>query len=104
LLSDPKTKGADIQVDDTISLLAGMEYLYSQDLSFVMQVNYFSSPFQDVEFSQFEEGGIELDMGFVYQLSPCTDFEFAFGEDLAASGVPDFNLHFRVSYAFGGRP
>ncbi|MBA4368501.1 MAG: hypothetical protein C0403_12790, partial [Desulfobacterium sp.] len=100
ILSDPKTSGADIQVEDTISLFAGLEYLYRQDLSFLIQINYFSSPFRDAEFSQFEEGGIELDFGFVYQLSPHADFEFAFGEDLAASGVPDFNLHFRVSYSF----
>jgi hypothetical protein len=80
--------------------LAGLEYLVRQDLSFLVQINYFSSPFRDAEFSQFEEGGIELDLGLVYQLSPHADFEFAFGEDLAASGVPDFNLHFRASYSF----
>ncbi len=100
IVSDPKTSGADIQVEDTISLFAGLEYLYNPDLSFLVQINYFSSPFQDAEFSQFDEGGIELDLGFVYQLSPHADFEFAFGEDLAASGVPDFNLHFRISYSF----
>jgi hypothetical protein len=99
-LSDPDTNGAAIQVDDTISLFIGFEYLYSADLSVIVQMNYFSSPFQDVEFSQFEEGGLELDFGFIYQLSPRADFEFAFGEDLATSGVPDFNLHFRVSYSF----
>lgn len=100
IVSDPKTSGADIQVEDTISLFVGLEYLYNPDLSFLVQINYFSSPFQDAEFSQFEEGGIELDFGFVYPLSPQADFEFAFGEDLAASGVPDFTLHFRVSYSF----
>jgi hypothetical protein len=99
-LTDPETSGADIQVEDTISLFAGLEYLYDRNLSFLVQINYFSSPFQDTEFSQFDEGGIELDFGFVYQLSPHADFEFAFGEDLATSGVPDFTLHFRVSYSF----
>ena len=99
ILSDPETNGADIKVDNTVSLFAGLEYAYSPDLSLIVQTNYFASPFRDVAFSQFEEGGFALDLGFVVQLSRQTMLEFAFGEDLAASGAPDFNLHFRVSWS-----
>lgn len=98
-LSDPETNGANIRVDDTISLFAGLEYGYSPDLSVIIQMNYVSSPFQDVEFSRFEAGGPALDMGFVYRVSRSTDVEFSFGEDLAAGSVPDFTFHLRVSHS-----
>jgi len=99
-LSDPDTKGANINVNNIASLFGGFEYSYSENLSLVAQINYFSSPFNNAIFSQFDNGSVELDLGFVYYFSQKTRFEFAFGEDLAESGVPDFNVHLRVSYVF----
>jgi len=102
-LSDPDTKEADIHVNNIPSLFGGIEYLYSKNLSLVAQINYFSSPFNDSNFSQFDNGSVELDLGFVYYFSQQTSVEFAFAEDLAQSGVPDFNLHLRISYLLNGK-
>jgi len=103
-LSDPDTKGANINVNNIPSLFGGLEYLYSENLSLIAQINYFSSPFNDSIFSQFDNGSVELDLGFVYHFSQQTSIEFAFAEDLAQSGVPDFNVHLRISYLFNGKP
>ncbi|MFO7558382.1 MAG: DUF3187 family protein [Desulfobacterales bacterium] len=103
-LSDPDTKEADIDVNNIPSLFGGLEYSYSEKLSLIAQINYFASPFNDSDFSQFDNGSVELDLGFVYHFSQKTRFEFAFAEDLAQSGVPDFNVHLRVSYVFNREP
>ena len=103
-LSDPDTKGANINVNNIPSLFGGLEYSYSENLSLIAQINYFSSPFNDAIFSQFDNGSVELDLGFVYHFSQKTSIEFAFAEDLAQSSVPDFNVHLRVSYVFNRTP
>ncbi len=99
-LSDPHTLGAAIEVDPSWSIFCGLEYLYSEKLSLMAQINYFTSPFQAPGISQLHLGGLQLDFGFSYSFSDKSALEFAFCEDLSGSGAPDFNLHLRTSLRF----
>ncbi len=99
-LSDPKTSGADISVNDLFGMLAGGEYIFSDALSLLAQLNYYTSPFGDTGIRQLDDDTLSLEMGGVYRLTPSLSLEFAFCEDLTHS-APDFNLHTRLIYEMG---
>ena len=100
LISDPETHGADIRVDDMMTLLAGIEYKASETLSLMGQFNFVTSPFQHTGIDQMDQDSLELALGFAVSMSHDMIFEFAFSEDLTRT-APDFTVHGALRYEFG---
>lgn len=99
-LSDPETQGAHIQVKDMVTLLAGIEYNASDNLSLMGQFNFVTSPFRHTGIEQMDQDSLELTLGFAATLSNDVIFEFAFSEDLTRT-APDFTVHGALRYEFG---
>ena len=100
LLSDPETQGADIHVNDMMTLLAGIEYNVSDSLSLMGQFNFVTSPFHNTGIEQMDQDSLELALGFAVSISHDMIFEFAFSEDLTRT-APDFTVHGALRYEFG---
>jgi hypothetical protein len=99
-LSDPETHGADIHVNDMITLLAGIEYKANETLSLMGQLNFVTSPFHNTGIEQMDQDSLELALGFAVWVSHDVIFEFAFSEDLTRT-APDFTVHGSLRYEFG---
>jgi hypothetical protein len=99
-LSDPETHGADIHVNDMMTLLAGIEYKVSDTWSLMGQFNFVTSPFHHTGIEQMDQDSLELALGFAVSMSPDMIFEFAFSEDLTRT-APDFTVHGALRYEFG---
>lgn len=99
-LSDPETQGADIHVNDMMTLLAGLEYKVSDTWSLMGQFNFVTSPFHDTGIAQMDQDSLELALGFAVSLGGDMVFEFAFSEDLTRT-APDFTVHGALRYEFG---
>lgn len=100
LISDPETDGADIRLDDMMTLLAGIEYEASETLSLMGQFNFVTSPFHHTGIDQMDQDSLELALGFAVSMSHDMIFEFAFSEDLTRT-APDFTVHGALRYEFG---
>ncbi len=100
LLSDPETHGADIHVNHMMTLLAGIEYNFSETLSLMGQFNFVTSPFHNTGIDQMDQDSLELALGFALSMSRDMRFEFAFSEDLTRT-APDFTVHGALRYEFG---
>jgi hypothetical protein len=100
LLSDPKTQGADIHVNNIMTFLAGIEYNVSDTWSLMGQLNFVTSPFHHTGIEQMDQDSLELTLGFAVSISPDMTFEFAFSEDLTRT-APDFTVHGALRYEFG---
>ena len=100
LLSDPETQGADIHVRDMMTLLAGVEYNLSDNLSLMGQLNFVTSPFHHTGIEQMDQDSLELALGFAVSMPHDVIFEFAFSEDLTRT-APDFTVHGALRYEFG---
>ena len=100
LLSDPETQGADIHVNNMMTLLAGIEYNVSDTWSLMGQFNFVTSPFHHTGIEQMDQNSLELTFGFAVSMSDEMVFEFAFSEDLTRT-APDFTVHGAVRYEFG---
>ncbi len=100
LLSDPETQGADIHVNNMMTLLAGIEYNVSDTWSLMGQFNFVTSPFHHTGIEQMDQNSLELTFGFAVSMSDDMVFEFAFSEDLTRT-APDFTVHGALRYEFG---
>lgn len=100
LLSDPKTQGADIHVNNIMTFLAGIEYNVSDTWSLMGQLNFVTSPFHHTGIEQMDQDSLELTLGFAVSISPDMTSEFAFSEDLTRT-APDFTVHGALRYEFG---
>jgi hypothetical protein len=99
-LSDPETRGAQIHVNDMMTLLAGIEYSASDSLALMGQFNFVTSPFHHTGIEQMDQDSLELTLGLAVALSSDVLFEFAFSEDLTRT-APDFTVHGALRYEFG---
>ena len=99
-LSDPQTRGADIDVDDMATLLAGIEYRVSDTWSLMGQFNFATSPFHGTGIAQMDQDSLELVLGSGLAMSDNMIFEVAFSEDLTRT-APDFTVHGALRYEFG---
>jgi len=99
-LSDPETADADIQVDDMLTLLFGVEWEVFQNLSGLAQLNFMTSPLSHTRIPQLDQNSLELALGIGYSASDRLVFEFAFCEDLTRT-APDFTVHGGVRWALG---
>jgi len=98
--SDPETLGPEIEVDDSFTLLAGVEFEAGETWSLLAQVNYYSAIFSGTDIPQLDRESTELSFGVVMQISKKMDLELAFCEDLSPA-APDFTVHTQVRYTFG---
>jgi hypothetical protein len=95
-ISTPKFNNSNISTRDIKSLFMGGEYLYSSKLSFLAQVNSYTSPFKGTGIKQLDVASVELALGARWAFTPQLDVEMAFCEDLTRS-APDFNLFFMMT-------
>lgn len=101
LIGDPHTLGADVSARNSYGIFGGAAYDYSERLTLLAQLIYYSSPIEETGISSLDDGTLGLDVGFHYQLKNDWIFEFAFCEDLTRA-APDFNLRLGVRRAFKG--
>ena len=99
-LSDPESIDADIQVDDMLTLLVGVEWEVFQNLSGLAQLNFMTSPLAHTGIPQLDEDSLELVLGFCFVPTDNVILEVAFSEDLTRT-APDFTVHGEVRWTLG---
>jgi hypothetical protein len=100
-VGDPETIDAGVSARNSLSLLAGAAFAYSDKWCWLAQLNYYSSPFEKTGLDELDKGTLELVFGVRRKVSRKLFWEFAFGEDLTYS-VPDFNLRLGATWRFSG--
>lgn len=86
----------------TISGLAAVEYLWTENLSLTLQFDYYSPPFHGVGLKALDRGVTELVTGFNYRISPQWLWQVYGVEntDLITGSAPDFTLATLFTYRF----
>jgi len=92
----PEFKDSIISTRDIKSFFIGCEYRYSSNLSFLAQINSYTSPFKDTKIEKLDVASVELALGLRWAYTSYLSAEMAFCEDLTRS-APDFNLHFMMN-------
>ncbi len=98
-IQDPKTDGADISARNSLSLFAGVGYEYSDQWTWLTQLNYYTSPIESTGLDELDKGSLEWAIGIQYLITKDWIMEFAFCEDLTLA-APDFNVHLGVILLF----
>lgn len=91
LIGDPQTMGADVSARNNVALFGGVAYDYNPRVTWLVQLNYYTTPIERTGLDALDEGALELDIGFHRLLAEDWILEFAFAEDLTRA-LPDFNL------------
>ena len=99
-ISDPETLGAQVSARNSLSLFAGAAWRSSSQWCWLVQANYYSSPFESSGLNELDTGALELSLGFQRSISNALSLEFVFSEDLTRP-VPDFNLRLGLTWKFG---
>jgi len=99
ILNDPDIPAAHVAARNSWSLFAAVGYAYSEHLNLLGQLNYFTSPIERTGISELDDGGLELALGFQYDLDRNWVLEFAFCEDLTRA-APDFSLHLGLTWRY----
>jgi hypothetical protein len=98
-IGDPDTQGAGIAACNSFSLFGGVAYDYSQNTTWLVQLNYYTSPLEETGLNALDKGALELDIGFHHRLAEHWLIEFAFCEDLTLA-LPDFNVRLGLRWTF----
>ncbi len=98
-IGDPDTQGAEISARNSFSLFGGVAYDYSENTTWLVQLNYYTSPFEETGLNGLDKGALELDIGFHHSLAEGWIMEFAFCEDLTLA-LPDFNLRLGLRWTW----
>ncbi len=99
LINDPETRGAHISARNSFSMFGGVAYDYSQDTTWLVQLNYYTSPIEETGLNALDKGSLELAVGFHHRLAEDWIMEFAFCEDLTLA-LPDFNLRMGLRWTW----
>ncbi len=99
LINDPDSRQAEIGADNSFSLFIGTAYDYSERLRLLAQLNFHTSPVEETEISDLDDGALELSLGFQRRFKEHMALEFAFSEDLTRA-APDFNIRLGWIWAF----
>ena len=89
----------DPDISDTKSASFALEYIWSDNLSLLTQVEARSSPFTDTDISNLDRDFFGISFGGKYRLSNTTGIEFAFSEDLSEAAA-DFTVHVGIVFSF----
>jgi hypothetical protein len=99
LIGDPHTRGARVSARNTVALFGGVAYDYSPLTTWLVQVNYYTSPIERTGLDDLDGGALELDLGFHRLLAEGCVLEFVFAEDLTRA-LPDFNLRLGLRWTW----
>jgi hypothetical protein len=98
----PTGRIAGMPLQPTISGIAAVEYLWSENLSFTAQFDYYSTPFHGVGTKVLDKGVTESVLGFSYRLSEHLLWQ-AYGVenlDFITGSAADFTLSTLLTYRF----
>jgi hypothetical protein len=86
----------------TISGLVAVEYLWSDNLSFTTQLDYYSTPFHGVGTKVLDKGVVESVLGFSYRFTQRFLWQGYMVEnlDFIRGGAADFTLSTLLTYRF----
>lgn len=98
VIGDPRNIEADVKTRNSYGIFGAVGYNYSERMTWVAQVNAYSSPLESTGISELDNGTVALDVGFHYQVKPDWIFEFVFSEDLTLA-APDFNVRLGIRWA-----
>lgn len=99
LISDPDTGGADVSARNSYCFFTGVAYDFSSRTSWLVQLNYYTSPIEKTGLDALDKGAMELAIGFHRRLTDEWMLEFAFCEDLTLA-LPDFNLRLGLRWTW----
>jgi hypothetical protein len=97
VVGDPKTGEPSVGAQDVYALFAGLAYDYDQFLTWLMQVNAYSTPLEFSDIEALDDGAVDLAIGLHYRLTRHWLFEFSFSEDLTRT-APDFTVRFALRW------
>ncbi len=97
---DPDSLGATVSAQDSFSVFAGAAYAYSERLSWIGQLSYFSTPIERTGIGKIDDGAYSLTLGFRRRINPQWGIELAFTEDIFTRATPDFMLHLGVLWCY----
>lgn len=86
----------------TLSGLAAIEYLWSENLSFTTHFDYYSSPFHATGLKAFDQGVTEVVLGFSYRVAPHFLWQVyaVEGLDFIRGSAADFTVSSVFTYRF----
>jgi len=86
----------------TVSGLAAIEYLWSENLSITAHVDYYSSPFHGTGANAFDQGVAESVLGFSYRVAPHFLWQVYAVEnlDFITGSAADFTVSTVFTYRF----
>ncbi|MDE3039886.1 MAG: DUF3187 family protein [Nitrospirota bacterium] len=98
----PTGRIAGMPLQPTISGLAAVEYLWSENLSFTAQFDYYSTPFHGVGTRVLDKGVTESVLGFSYRVAPHLLWQVYGVEnvDFITGSAADFTLSTVLTYRF----
>jgi hypothetical protein len=99
IIGTPDTRGARIGVRNSYALFGGLAYDYSTHTTWLVQLDYYTSPIEKTGLDYLDQGSLELDIGFHHQVTGNWLMEFAFSEDLTRA-LPDFNLRIGLRWTW----
>ncbi len=93
---------AGFSLQPTLSGLAAIEYLWSENLSITTHFDYYSSPFHGTGADAFDQGVTESVLGFNYRVVPHLLWQVYGVEnlDFITGSAPDFTLSTVLTYRF----
>jgi hypothetical protein len=96
----PTGRVAGLPLQPTISGIVAVEYLWSENLSFTTQFNYYSTPFHGVGTQVLDKGVTESAVGFSYRLAQHFLWQVYGIEnlDLITGSAADFTLSTLLTY------
>lgn len=99
----PTGRIAGMPLQPTISGLVAVEYLWSENLSFTAQFDYYSTPFHGVGLRVVDKGVTESVVGFSYRLTKSLLWQVYGVEnlDFITGSAADFTLSTVFTYRFG---
>jgi hypothetical protein len=98
---DPDGGEVFVKARNGYSVFLGTAYAYSDKWRWLVQLDYFSSPFEQTGISRLDDGALELVLGFQRKLHESWYLEFAIGEDPFTLAAPDFNVQLGLVWNWG---
>jgi hypothetical protein len=98
----PTGRIAGLQLQPTISSLAAIEYLWSENFSLTLQFDFYSTPFHGVGLDIFDKGVTEVTAGFSYRMAEHWLWQVYGIEnvDFITGSAADFTLATLFTYRF----
>jgi uncharacterized protein DUF3187 len=102
----PTGRVAGLPLHPTVTGIAAVEYLWSENLSLTLQFDYYTTPFRHVGLEVFDKGVSELAGGFSYRFTEHWLWQMYAIEnvDFITGGAADFTVGLLFTYRFQGLP